>query len=95
MHHIALATAICLIAAAVLVAEGCSHGPKTPKTTDKVCARCTGSGRLSGPCAICNGTGQRVSGVSNPLTCTSCGGTGSVSMLCPDCAGTGHVVKKN
>ena len=78
--------------ASCLIFQGCGHEVKTPKTTDQNCPMCKGSGRLTGPCAICNGTGTRVSGVASPITCTSCGGTGAVSMLCPACAGTGKVL---
>ncbi len=66
--------------------------PKKPTTTKVNCAGCRGTGRISGVCAVCKGTGQRMSGLFNPVECRSCGGSGSVSMHCHDCGGTGRVV---
>jgi len=95
MRSIVLAASLCLMAAALIVAQGCGHEAKTPPTTSKVCQHCSGSGRLSGTCAVCNGSGQRVGGLTSPLKCESCGGHGTVSMNCPDCAGTGRVIRKD
>ena len=54
------------------------------------CGDCLGMGRQTGSCAVCDGDGQRTSGLTSPVACVSCGGSGSVAMVCPTCGGTGR-----
>jgi hypothetical protein len=85
----------CLISISILVVGlflgGCGEGARRPAATKMNCAECTGTGRITGVCAVCNGTGQRVSSLTSPVTCVSCGGTGSASILCKHCGGTGKI----
>lgn len=69
-----------------LVGAGCGMQVKKGN-----CSNCLGSGRLTGPCAVCNGSGSRGVGNARPVPCQSCGGAGTVAMNCPRCNGTGNV----
>jgi DnaJ-class molecular chaperone len=81
--RVAFATPLALLLA------GCGEQTTKPKTIDKNCRECSGSGRKTGPCAVCRGSGSRGFLDARPIPCQSCGGTGSVAMLCPRCSGTG------
>ena len=81
-----------LFACAGLTACGCGEPTNRPKTVDKNCPACNGSGRKTGPRAICRGSGTGVGELSRPGKCGSCGGSGSVAMQCSACSGTGKVL---
>lgn len=67
----------------------CGKQAKVPNVTRENCLECNGSGRITGPCAVCGGSGSRGVGGVRPIWCQSCGGGGSVSMNCRTCSGTG------
>src|SRR5262245_52120997 len=85
--------ALILILCLASVVNGCGNHVKIPNATSEDCPVCRGSGRMTGPCAVCGGSGTRVSGVTQPVTCVSCGGSGSASIQCRSCSGTGKILR--
>jgi DnaJ-class molecular chaperone len=74
---------------------GCGQPVKTPAQTKQDCPACRGTGRITGPCAVCNGTGNLgvgVGDVKTPLPFRACGGNGTVAMICSRCSGTGKIL---
>lgn len=67
--------------------SGCGGRVKTPITVEKNCATCSGTGRISGTCAVCDGKGARAG-----IRCEACNGTGSSSINCNVCGGTGRML---
>lgn len=68
-------------------ASGCGERSKKPYTIDKNCEVCSGTGRVSGTCSVCQGGGSR-----KGIKCEGCNGTGSSSINCTVCGGGGRVL---
>lgn len=86
-------TSFLLLSGPVIHAWPFGSPGRRPLTTRTNCPSCSGTGVVTGRCSPCRGTGNRMSGIFNPVSCVSCNGTGSVSMRCHGCGGSGRVLR--